>query len=119
MTDNIPIMAGIETMDTDYPAKPDGRRKARKIKCRECGEVCTVHSHKALFCSPKCAKAFNVRRDNRARVVYDLLMGGRYDRARNRHWLTKLCQLAFQYREEDKARRDGRRSWYSSTTRDL
>lgn len=108
----------LATADTTE-AKVDGRRKARKITCRMCGEKCTVHSHKALFCSAKCAKAFNVRRDNRARVMYDLVMAGRYDRNRNKLWLTKLSQLAYGYRQEDLTKGGGRKSWYDSTHRDL
>lgn len=107
----------MDALATDL--KVDGRRRTRTITCRECGEKCTVHSHKALFCSAKCAKAFNVRRDNRARAVYDLVMAGRFERDKNPAWLTRLSHLAHQYREEDKRKRGGRKSWYNSTIRDL
>jgi hypothetical protein len=97
----------------------DGRSRARQIKCRECGKIAMVNSHKALFCSPECSKAFNTRRNLRGAVAYDILMGGRYEREKNKGYLTVLSQLASQWRDEDNARRDGRQSWSDATAERL
>jgi hypothetical protein len=97
--------------------KKDGRSRARTIVCRECGEKCTVHSHKALFCSLACAKKFNARRDSRARTMYDIVMAGRFERSKNKGYLTILSQLAREARDEDLKERDGRKSWYDTASR--
>ena len=107
-------------MDAQVEApKKDGRSRARRIRCRECGVVATVYSHKAIFCGLACAKAFNVRRQKRAVLAYDIVMSGRYERKLFPGWMVKLCQLALEWREEDRAERDGRKSWYNSTHVDL
>lgn len=91
--------------------KTDGRRKERTIECRWCGNKATVFSHKAKFCSEDCNKAFNRLRTKRAPLVLDLVMAGRFDRANNKGYLTRLSQLARQFRDEDIKERGGRQSW--------
>jgi hypothetical protein len=93
----------------------DGRSKARNIRCRWCGEVATVHSHKALFCSEKCNTAFNRLRTKRGAAMYDMIMSGRFEREKFPHYLTSVSQLAREYRDEDKAERDGRKSWVTQS----
>lgn len=89
----------------------DGRSRPRKIKCQWCGEAATVNSHKAKFCSETCNTAFNKNRTKRGTALYDLLMAGRFNRESSKGYLTYLSQLAREYRDEDKALRDGRKSW--------
>lgn len=89
----------------------DGRSKPRKIECRWCGKEATVFSHKAKFCGEECNKAFNRLRTKRGPLVYDMLMAGRFERKDNPGYLSRMSQLARQFRDEDTKERGGRQSW--------
>jgi predicted nucleic acid-binding Zn ribbon protein len=95
---------------TDTKPK-DGRSRARQIECRWCGKDHTAYSHLTKFCSDKCKAEFNELRAKRAKLVYDIVMSGRFDRKNNKGYLTTLSQVARQYRDEDIRDRAGRQSW--------
>lgn len=89
------------------------KRPSPLCRCLECGEPFTAKRSGAEFCSRKCVRAWNNRRMLRGAELYDLLMVQRYERERataNKVWRT-INRLAAHYRDEDKARRGGRRSW--------
>jgi len=82
----------------------------RAAICLECG---WQHARKGEFCSVRCRTDFNNRRKARGAELYDLFMVLRFDRP-----LAKLlgvyqlvCRMASVFREEDRAKREGRRSW--------
>jgi hypothetical protein len=83
-------------------------------KCLECGgEVKAEARREAEFCCDPCRKAFNNRRALRGAELYDLFMSQRFDRAnagKQGAW-TVMCSLASAYRDADKTKRQGRRSW--------
>lgn len=86
---------------------------APQCRCLECGEAFPRRRSDAEFCGRKCVRAWNNRRMTRGAELYDLLMVARFDRERAtkfKVWRT-INRLAAHFREEDKARRDGRRSW--------
>ncbi len=78
--------------------------------CLECG---TEHRCKGEFCSVTCRTAFNNRRKARGAEMYDLYMAHRFDRetAQALGVFQAINRLASDFRQEDKARRAGRRSW--------
>ncbi|MBP0438456.1 transcriptional regulator [Tianweitania sediminis] len=77
--------------------------------CLECGAEGT----KSDFCGPRCRIAFNNRRKSRGAEFYDLYMAHRFERATAKSLgvFQAINRLASIYREEDKVRREGRRSW--------
>lgn len=78
--------------------------------CKECG---SPKSERAIFCCQRCRLRFNNRRMLRGAELYDIFMAMRFDRERakdERLW-SSLCALASVYRDADKARREGRKSW--------
>lgn len=86
--------------------------------CKECGIDLARLSNKPvpaakLFCSPGCRMAFNNRRRDRGAELYDLFMELRFNRtaAAEANVWTLLCDRASAYRDADKAKREGRRSW--------
>lgn len=80
--------------------------------CLECGREFTPDRGNQDCCSRACNKTFNNRRMTRGAELYDWLMAARYDRTRSgKRGLTVLSQIAFDFHEQDKAQRDGRRSW--------
>ena len=83
--------------------------------CLECG---TDHSCKGDFCSNACRHDFNNRRKARGAELYDLYMAHRFERNRAKQLgvFQAINRLASNFREEDKARRSGRRSWRSPRT---
>lgn len=89
----------------------DGRSRPRKITCKWCGQVATVNSHKAEFCSEKCNQLFNKNRAKWGPRFYDLVMAGRFEREKSKGFMTYLSQLAREARDEDNKLRDGRKSW--------
>lgn len=95
--------------------KPAGANDGKGAACRclECGEAFHRGPRAAEFCSRKCVRAWNNRRMVRGAELYDLLMVTRFDRDaahRFKVWRT-VNRLASVFRDEDKAARDGRRSW--------
>lgn len=80
--------------------------------CLECG---ADHRCKGDFCSTACRHDFNNRRKARGAELYDLYMAHRFERglAKQLGVFQAINRLASNYREEDKARRAGRRSWRS------
>lgn len=90
--------------------------KKRVHACLECGEP---RSAKGEFCSTGCRTDFNNRRKARGAELHDLYMAHRFDRANAQALgvLQAMNRLASVWREEDKARRAGRRSWRA--TRDV
>jgi len=94
---------------------PPARARAIPPVCRclECGEPFQRARSDAEFCSRKCVRAWNNRRMVRGAELYDLLMVQRYERDRateNKVWRT-INRLTAHFRDEDKAKREGRRSW--------
>lgn len=89
------------------------RRPSPVCRCLECGNAFQRGARLAEFCSRKCVRDWNNRRAVRGAELYDLLMVTRFDRqaaTENKVWRT-INRLAGRYRDEDKARREGRRSW--------
>lgn len=78
--------------------------------CLECGEPM---AGKGDFCTRRCRYAFNNRRKQRGAELYDLYMAHRFDRARAQELgvFQAINRLASNYRQEDMATRDGRKSW--------
>lgn len=78
--------------------------------CLECGAGTTA---KGDFCSVACRTGFNNRRKARGAEMYDLYMAHRFDRdnAQALGVFQAINRLASDFRQEDKARRAGRRSW--------
>lgn len=87
-------------------------KKAPRV-CQECGEPLASQKPGARFCTSKCRLSFNNRRLQRGAELYDLFMAMRYDRAAAQEagaW-SMLCRMAQQMRDDDVAKRDGRKSW--------
>jgi hypothetical protein len=78
--------------------------------CKECGGKV---AGKAEFCCSGCRHAFNNRRRQRGAELYDLYMAHRFERdlAGELGVFQAINRLASQFREEDKAKREGRKSW--------
>lgn len=86
----------------------------RQRVCLECGgEIKAGARREAEFCCDAHRKDFNNRRALRGAELYDLFMSQRFDRttAREMGAWTVMCSLASAYRDADKAKRGGRRSW--------
>lgn len=84
---------------------------------RECcnrGALTNETGRRARFCGTRCKREVNNRQATRGAAAYPFIMAVRYDRseaAKHKAW-GALCQLAAQWRDEDKAEREGRRSWH-------
>ncbi len=65
------------------------------------------------FCSTACRSAFNNRRKARGAELYDFFMAHRFDRAEAARlgFLQAMNRLASIWRDEDKGKREARRSW--------
>jgi hypothetical protein len=89
--------------------------------CQDCGDSFQTDAREARFCSTKCRKEYNNRRAVRGAEMYDLLMTMRFDRglAKDEQLWTHVCNLAAAYRNSDKAKRAGRKSWDPQAFRDL
>lgn len=87
-------------------------------RVRDCLECGTDHVCKGGFCSTSCRHDFNNRRKARGAELYDLYMAHRFERdhAKQLGVFQAINRLASNFREEDKARRAGRRSWRSPRT---
>lgn len=87
--------------------------KYRNRCCNECGADYQPRRADEFYCSIVCRKAFDNRRMVRGRDLYDLFMAMRYERgfAKTRGIWAIACRLAEMWRDEDKAQRDGRKSW--------
>lgn len=82
--------------------------------CLECGKPLeSVKRSSQLHCSRECRNTFNNRRLQRGAILYDLFMANRYQRtlAKEIKVWGKICRAVITWREEDKAKRDGRNSW--------
>jgi hypothetical protein len=89
------------------------RPVAPACRCLECGEVFARVRPEAEFCGRTCVRAWNNRRMTRGAEIYDLIMTIRYDREKAtlfKVWRT-INRLAALFRDEDRDRRGGRRSW--------
>lgn len=88
---------------------------ATKPKCIECGAEIKSRANrggpKSVFCSKACNMRFFNRRMKRGALLYDVYMASRYDREVNKSGITTMAQMASRWRDEDKAEREGRRSW--------
>lgn len=84
-----------------------------KRTCAECGEAFESADTKAEFCCTAHRQAFNNRRIQRGGELYDLFMACRYDRDLARTWraMTMLYRMAQEFRAQDVAERQGRKSW--------
>lgn len=81
--------------------------------CIDCGAAFVPTRKDAEFCSAPCRTEFNKRRQLRGMILYDLMMINRNERklakaAKVWFLITRLCMY---WRDQDKADRDGRRSW--------
>lgn len=78
--------------------------------CTECGEM---HARDGTFCSTRCRMAFNNRRLQRGAELYDIYMAYRFERElAGKLGLWQVAhRLVSNFRNEDKALRDGRKSW--------
>ena len=86
----------------------------RKRECVECGgEIKADARREAEFCCTPCRQSFNNRRAMRGAELYDLFMSQRFDRAKagEKGAWSVMCGLASAYRNADRAKRAGRRSW--------
>ena len=85
----------------------------RDIQCLECGQGFSSVSDHAEFCCAPCRNAWNNRRAARGAEIYDLFMALRFERgaAKLAQVWTLLCAVASAYRDADRVKRDGRRSW--------
>lgn len=89
------------------------------IICRECGQPFEATNRgrgsAPIFCAEACKKTFNNRRMLRGARLYDLFMLCRYQRgvAQARGVWALVCEVARQWRDEDKRERGGRPSWRS------
>lgn len=79
-------------------------------RCPECG---SAHTAKGAFCAEACRTVFNNRRKERGAELYDLFMAFRWERelAATLGIFQAICRLASNWRQEDRERRDGRKSW--------
>lgn len=81
--------------------------------CLECGALLPPsggHRQKK-FCTVDCKKAFNNREAMRGTELYRFFMASRYQRRQFPDAITIMAQMAREWRDEDKVRRDGRPSW--------
>lgn len=88
----------------------------RSHVCAECGAPFLAHAtlaKHAEFCGTECRKTFNNRRAMRGAVLFDLFMTLRYERkvAGKLNVWRMICRQAMDWRSEDKAEREGRKSW--------
>lgn len=85
----------------------------RQCACKECGASFKASRTTQEFCTPACRKVFNNRRAVRGAELYDLVMTWRFDRAADAEVNCRrlICNLASAYRDADKAKRGGRKSW--------
>lgn len=83
----------------------------RVPECLECGASLAGRDKRAEFCGNACRKAWNNRRLLRGAELVDVVMAGRFERADNPDWMAEVSRLASAFRDADKARRNGRRSW--------
>lgn len=87
--------------------------------CCECGTVYAPgRAHESFFCSSDCRQAWNNRRAKRGAELYDLFMALRYERGLSQVlglW-SLICRMAQAWRDEDVAKRDGRKSWGDAKT---
>lgn len=88
---------------------------ARVHACLECGQGTTL---KGEFCSAKHRSDWNNRRKQRGAELYDLYMAHRFDRAvaQDLKVFQAINRMASNFREEDKVRRAGRKSWRAPQT---
>ena len=105
----------LRRLDGDSHGAQDGIGRSPRLTgtCLECGRPYAAARANARFCSSGCSRAFNNRRAARGVLLYDLFMTLRCERrvAKALKAWRALCRLAQQWRAEDLARRDGRRSW--------
>lgn len=80
--------------------------------CLECGAQ-VPFGNGVEFCSADCRHAWNNRRKVRGALLLDLYMAHRFDRAEAGRLgvFQAINRLAADFREEDRKRRGGRRSW--------
>lgn len=85
--------------------------------CLECGAQ-VPFGNGVEFCSPGCRHAWNNRRKARGALLLDLYMAHRFDRAEATDLgvLAAMNRLAGDFRDEDREKRGGRRSWRPART---
>ncbi len=85
----------------------------RVLACLECGAPLLVCVQARGFCDARCRAAWNNRRKLRGAELYDLYMAHRWERAEAAELgvFQAINRLASEYRAEDRAQREGRRSW--------
>lgn len=93
----------------------DKRKPGRSAVCAclECGKPFQRGKPEQEFCGRVCVRAWNNRRMRQGAELFDLVMIVRFDREKatsNKVWRA-INRLASQFRDADKARRGGRRSW--------
>lgn len=100
-------------VSADPAAAPPLRRRLGGA-CLECGgAIPLARQRTAEFCCDPCRKAWNNRRMIRGAELHDLYMAHRFDRdaAQALGVLQAMNRMVAGWREEDRRRRGGRRSW--------
>ncbi|UNJ22083.1 DNA gyrase inhibitor [Microcystis phage vB_MweS-yong2] len=94
-------------------ANPGARKHLRARPCLECGRAFAPARRDAEFCCDGCRNGFKARRRERGAELYDLHMINRFERDEGKRMkaLGLMNRLASIWREEDRSRREGRRSW--------
>lgn len=84
-----------------------------KRECLECGQPFEPRNRDQHCCSKACRNAFDNRRGERGRALYDLFMPLRYEReaaTKEKAW-SLMTAMAADWRAQDQRQRQGRRSW--------
>lgn len=87
--------------------------KPRTRECLECGGDLSGRHRAVKYCSAAHRDRFNNRERRRGAELHKLKMAERFERGhpKAKHLLSIMNRLCAQWRDEDFARRGGRRSW--------
>ncbi|WP_303829345.1 hypothetical protein [Asticcacaulis taihuensis] len=102
----------------DRSRKPNSNAPFGVRECQWCGEEFAKRGGSQLFCSDPHKTAFNNLRKERGAQLYDLFVALRYERklaAGLKVW-SLICTMIAHFREEDRQKRSGRRSWMPART---
>lgn len=82
-------------------------------KCKECGGDFRSRQYNAEFCGGECRRTFNNRRAQRGAVLLDMAMIAEFHPGiANQYNIPERMKAALQqWRREDEAERQGRKSW--------
>jgi len=80
-------------------------------RCDECGVAYEAGTAKSRFCCPAHRNAYDFRRQERGKILYDFFMQMRYRRLGAKGLWSVMCRLAEEWHAEDKERPGLRQSW--------